>query len=220
MEQANHPLEFDFDGFASRLREAIFPRKVTEVADLAEVSQSVISSYLNPREGKAGPRMDVVARLALVLDVSLDWLAFGKGDGPDGLQRIPEYDVQLAAGPGAWNDRAAIIATHPFTEAFLLQALGRRSSEGLAMLGVRGDSGGDNLPDRSKVIIDLRDNRPTDGIFAFVLGGEARVKRIKRLVDGLLLISDNKAYPEERLSGDQLNLITIVGRVLFRLSPV
>lgn len=220
MEHVNHPLEFDFEGFATRLREAIYPRKLQEVAELAQVSQSVISTYINPKEGKAGPRMDVVARLALVLDVSLDWLCFGKGDGVDGLIRIPEYDVELAAGPGSWNLRTPVIDSIPFTANFLLKTLGRRTPDGLVVLSIRGDSGGDRLPDGAKVIADTRETRIGDGLFAFVQGDEARVKRVKRLIDGLLLISDNKAYPEERLSGDQLNLITIIGRVIFVLAPV
>lgn len=212
----NEETGFDFDGFSSRLREAIFPRKLQEVATEAGVSQSVISGYINPRDGKSGPRLDIVARLAGVLGVSLDWLVFAKGDGPDGsIVRIPLYDVRLAAGPGAWNERAPVIDRIPFTANFLKHTLKRRSPDGLVMFEIIGDSMGDRLPDGAQAIVDTGDNRVSDGIFAFVQDDEARVKRVKRLVDGLMLISDNPAYPEEVVKGAQLNKIAIIGRLLW-----
>ncbi|MFN3523909.1 MAG: S24 family peptidase [Phenylobacterium sp.] len=207
--------EFDYEGFAKRAREAMFPEKLTAFSQRIGLPQATISKYLGAG-GTAGPRLDIVARMADGLGVTLDWLVYGRGDGGEGqdLVRIPRFDAQLAAGAGAWNDGRLKVEDVPFTQAFLREQLGRLTAASLSVLTARGDSMEPTIADRAWVIIDEAEQEPFDAVFAFVLAGEARVKRFRRLTDGLMLISDNDAYPPEVVKGDELAKLQVIGRVL------
>ncbi len=197
------------------------PEKVTAFAARIGLPQATVSKVLSG-SGVAGPRIDIAARIAEGLGVTLDWLVFGRGDGPGGddLVRVPRYDAQLAAGAGAWNEGRLKLEDVPFTKAFLKEQLGRDSAAGLAVVTARGDSMEPTISDRAWLVVDEAEQRVFDGVFAFVLAEEARVKRLRRLTDGLLLISDNDAYPPEEVRGEELKKLQIIGPVLTTIQPI
>lgn len=213
--------DFDYDGFARRAREAMFPEKLTAFANRTGLPQATVSKILSAG-GSMGPRLDIVAKIAEGLSVSVDWLVFGRGDGPgsEDLVRIPRYDVQLAAGAGAWNEGKRLIEDVPLPVTVLEQLFGRRTANGLAFLTARGDSMQPTICDGGLVLIDQSETAPFDDVFAFVLGGEARVKRLRRMTDGLMLISDNSDYPPERVQGEELSKLWLIGHVLGVLQKI
>lgn len=160
------------------------------------------------------PRLDIAAVLAKGANVTLEWLVTGIGDGPDNgeIVRVPRYDATLAAGSGSWNDGRRRLDEIPFTNAFLLKKLGRRSAKGLSVLEAAGDSMMSAIEDGALVLIDEEDRRIIDAVFAFVLEGEARIKRFRKLTDGVMLVSDNPLYPPEKVTGDDLRKLQIIGR--------
>ena len=101
----------------------------------------------------------------------------------------------------------------PFTPAFFQKKLGRSSGAGFAVLEARGDSMAPKIADGDLLLIDEGDTRITDGIFAFLLDDEARVKRIRRKLGGVSIISDNPDYETEEVPSDQLDRLTVIGRV-------
>jgi transcriptional regulator with XRE-family HTH domain len=207
--------DFDYPGFADRLAETMFPEKVTAFAARSGVPQGTLSKYLKAG-GTAGPRLDLVAKIADALGCSIDWLVWGRGDGPEaaaGFVKIPRYDATLAAGAGSWNEGRRQLDFIPFTNDFLAKRLNRTSAKGLTVLEARGDSMEPTIADGGLLLVDEDDRRVVDGIFAFLLDGDARVKRIRKLTDGLMLISDNTAYPPETVLGDELGKLQIIGRV-------
>jgi transcriptional regulator with XRE-family HTH domain len=209
-------LDFDFEGFSRRLAEAMAPEKVTAFAARVGVPQGTVSKYLRAG-GSAGPRIDIVAKLADGLGCSIDWLVSGRGDGPDTeslFVKIPRYDATLAAGAGSWNEGRRKLDDIPFTREFLLKKLNRSSTAGLAVLESRGDSMVPTIMDGALMLVDEMDTRVTDGVFAFVLDEDARVKRLRKLTDGLSLISDNPAYPPETLIGDEQSRVQVIGKIL------
>ncbi|MHA4915567.1 S24 family peptidase, partial [Enterococcus faecium] len=68
------------------------------------------------------------------------------------------------------------------------------------------------IEDGALVLIDEEDRRIIDAVFAFVLEGEARIKRFRKLTDGVMLVSDNPLYPPEKVTGDDLRKLQIIGR--------
>lgn len=213
--------EFDYEGFAQRAKEAMFPERLTAFAHRTGLPQGTVSKYLNAG-GTAGPRLDIVARMAEGLGVTIDWLVFGRGDGPtrDDIVRIPRFDVQLAAGAGAWNEGRRRVEEIPLTVSFLEQQFGRRSANGLSFVTARGGSMEPTITDKGLVLIDELEVELFDDVFAFVLAGEARVKRIRRLTDGLLLISDNNDYPPETVKGSEMKRLQVIGHVLGVLQKI
>jgi len=209
--------DFDYEGFARRVAEAMAPEKVTAFANRVGIPQGTISKYLKAG-GSAGPRLDIVAKMAEGLGCSLDWLVTGRGDGPAesaGFVKVPRYDATLAAGAGSWNEGRRRLDDMPFTSAFLRKRLNRTSAAGLAILEARGDSMEPGIRDGALLLVDESDQRLFDGIFAFVLAGDARVKRFRRLATGIQLISDNPAYPSETIDGGDMASLQIIGRVLW-----
>lgn len=214
MEEHPH-IEFDYVGFGKRLAEAIYPEKITTFAARTGVAQPTLSKYL--RGGGTAPRLDISAHLARATGVTLEWLVWGEGDGPQGTDfvRVPRYAVELAAGNGRWNEHRQWVEDVPFTGQFMRKVLNRSSAAGLSVLEARGDSMFPTIQDGALVLVDEHQQRVTDGLFAFVLDGDARLKRFRRSISGLSVISDNPAYPVEELDASQLNKIQIIGQVLW-----
>jgi transcriptional regulator with XRE-family HTH domain len=87
--------------FAARLHDIVndFPTKAA-LARAAGVPPSSLESYLEGVE----PTRPVLVNLATAADVSLEWLACGRGEKnprplvPDGYAQIPFYDVRSAGG--------------------------------------------------------------------------------------------------------------------------
>ncbi len=213
MQEFDGHVDFDADGFGKRLAEAIAPEKPSTFAARIGLPHNTVSKYL--RGQASGPRLDLVAKMAEAAGVSIDWLVFGRGDGQVGgdLVRIARYDATLAAGAGSWNAGKRRLEDIPFTPAFFQKKLGRSSGQGFAILEARGDSMEPGISDGALLLIDEADTRIIDGVFAFVLDEEARVKRFRRRTDGITISSDNAAYPPEDLSVEQLGRINIIGRV-------
>lgn len=212
----DHTLDpgFDFEGFARRLADAIFPEKPSAFARRAGVSSGLISKYL-AAGGSTGHRLDIVARIAEAAGVSLDWLVWAKGDGESAGQtiRVPRYDATLAAGAGSWNDGRRRLDDIPFTPAFFQKRLGNRAPGNFSVLEAKGDSMAPAISDGDLLLIDESDTRIIDGVFAFLLDGDARVKRFRRKLDGISIISDNPAYEPEDVPANQLDKISVIGRV-------
>lgn len=214
MHDENFDLDFDAQGFASRLAEAMAPERVTAFAERLGVPQPTISKYLKARSG--APRLDIAARIAEGANTSLDWLVWGRGEGPadrGGVVKVPRFDATLAAGAGAWNEGKRRLDDIPFTSAFFRKRFGRQDGTGFAVLEARGDSMEPTIADGDLLLIDETDTRLIDGVFAFLLDDEARVKRFRRLMDGVAIQSDNPVYPVEEISGAGFKKLKIIGRV-------
>jgi phage repressor protein C with HTH and peptisase S24 domain len=100
---------------------------------------------------------------------------------------------------------------------FIRERLNRRSAKGLVVLEAKGDSMFPTIHYGELRVVDEDDSRIVDGIFAFGLDGDARVKRFRKLVDGVTLKSDNPAYDPETVTGKGLNKLQIIGRPLLGL---
>ncbi|MDX5595290.1 S24 family peptidase [Pseudovibrio sp. SPO723] len=172
------------------------------------------------------PKYDHLIRISEFAGVSLDWLLLGKNSKPIiGLAQpgghefitIPRVDVRLAAGTGALNgDHLEKVEEIPFTREFLGGKLGRTSQEGLIILTAQGDSMDPLIADGDLVMIDRKRNELSDGIYAFVLGGMARVKRLRPTALGdLELISQNPEYKDELLNRSDLEDFHVIGKVVW-----
>lgn len=129
------------------------------------------------------------------------------------LVAIPLYDVQLSAGTGSIESRVDVIDQLSFSLSFL-EGLGIGSTENAGLFRVTGDSMEPSAPDHSLVIVNTMEQEIVDGIYAIGVDGQARIKRLRKRVTGELeIISDNELYEKEVLSGEDLNLVTIIGRV-------
>lgn len=205
----------DMAGFGERLREAIAPEKPTHFAERIGVAQPTLFKYLKAPPNFS-PSLEIVARIAAGAGTTIDYLATGSGDAPNrdaDLVRVPRYAATLAAGAGSWNDGRQKIEDIPFTRAFMLQNFQRSSASKLSIVEARGDSMAPTFGDGALLMIDEAETDLIDDILAFTLDGEARVKRFRRLTSGVMIISDNPAYPPETVEGRDMKRVTIIGRL-------
>lgn len=198
--------------FVDRLRAAMGDMPQAVVAKRARISSSAMSKIMQGAE----PGLFKARRIAAAVNTSLDYLVTGKGapDREGGHVEIPVLDVRLAAGAASLADGAQQIGTAPI-DYELLRVLGRSSAEGLRYVEAEGDSMEPLISDGARVLVDTRDSRLREGIFAFRLGDELRIKRLRRLgVDGVSVISENPRYDPEVLQGHDLEHFAILGRAL------
>lgn len=138
---------------------------------------------------------------------------------------IPVYDAALAAGQGWNNEHSVCIGEIAFRKSWLRE--NRVSVADAVAAHVEGDSmspsihSGDMiLIDRSKRLVKPRKRAPQDTrpspIYALLDGGKARVKRIERPGEGLIILqSDNPAYGPEVKTGSDIEALNIIGKVVW-----
>ena len=138
-----------------------------------------------------------------------------KRGNDDGFISIPFYDAQLAAGGGMFNGNENVVSNIEIDKKFFKALAGNSKPEGLTFLEVRGDSMAPTVSNGDTVLIDLKDKNIYEGIMAFVFEGDAYIKRIRKMFDGIDIISDNKEfYPPYSISKNQMDQFHIIGRIL------
>lgn len=179
--------------------------------------------------------MSAAARICRAMGWSLDEIALGENvsamssrgfaesrqtefQGLDlsDVVEIPVLSVKASAGPGTWNARTEVIERMPFSRSHL-RALGVEPKN-VHGIHSAGDSMWPTIADNALLLVDTAKREIVgDYIWSLVVGDEARIKRIQRLMDGSLsLISDNhERYLPEKLERADLERVEIIGRVFW-----
>lgn len=131
---------------------------------------------------------------------------------PPEIVLISRFNVELRAGAGDWQERAARLDGLAFSRDYLAK-LGASNGQGLIVLDVRGDSMVPTICDGAAVLVDTRDHAITDGIWAFAFGDALRIKRLRRGLTKLTIISDNPTYPPEEIGEHEESQLNLIGRV-------
>lgn len=141
-------------------------------------------------------------------------------DGEETI-RVPIYDVELSAGNGLINQEGEASGYHTFPINMISSLTKHTQYDRLAILQVKGDSMKPTMEDGDYVMIDLTDTQIKDGLYAFVMQDEARVKRLQTLFDGVTIKSDyDMKYDSEFLKTEAVNQLKIIGRVIWRSGAV
>lgn len=152
---------------------------------LAENDRRLIAAYLGVDEGR-----------------------LGGADRPAPLVRVPLIDAAASAGPGGLVDDDRTAGGEAIDPA-LLRRLGVRA-ENLSIVTARGDSMLPTIADGDELLVDRGDRKPGgDGLFVARIDGTLVVKRLALASDGVVVTSDNPAYPTRRGA-----TVEVVGRVI------
>jgi SOS-response transcriptional repressor LexA len=135
-------------------------------------------------------------------------------DGFD-FAAIPLYDARLAAGPGSNNEGVELVEMLAFRTNWLREL--DVSPSNAVLVKVTGDSMEPNLHSGDLVLIDRGRRQVKSGrVYAFTEGQDARVKRIERVdADTLALRSDNPLHPLELRRGGDINMVKVIGQVVW-----
>ncbi|QIA76676.1 MULTISPECIES: XRE family transcriptional regulator [Rodentibacter] len=204
-----------------------------ELAAMAGTSQVTISNILNgitdvPRRG---------LEIAKALNVSINWLLNGiedteesvtvlSGSGKTDSIVMTLLDNHLAAGDGYINlDYPDTVRSIEFSPDKFMEIFQRKTANNLSMAIIDGNSMYDpnneemSLKHGDIVFIDtsIKEFR-NDGIYAFVLEGQARIKRLQYMSGyRLKVISDNPTYETEILEKEQLEQLHFIGKLIKKM---
>lgn len=215
--------------FSERLNRAMIEAGYTQgrLAKAVGMAQSSVNKLLN---GASSSRKTV--EIASVLGVRPEWLSTGSGlmrdDGrkpeiigegkvTSNIFRIEVLDFSVSAGPGAINNEFVEVlhsVEYPVEEA--RHMFNGRKQEQIRIINVRGDSMSGTIEPGDLLFVDISiQHFDGDGIYAFIYDDTSHVKRLQKMKDKLLVISDNPTYrPWEPIEKEEMNKIFVFGKVI------
>lgn len=134
--------------------------------------------------------------------------------------RFDLLNVIAAAGSGAAEmEPLEVIEQIDVLESWATSHIGGDLSR-IKLISARGTSMEGSIKNGEVLFVDSRVRAyDSDGIYIIARDGDIQVKRLQRLHGNVLaIISDNPAYESEKLTADEMNTVTICGRVLASLS--
>ncbi|MCW8960170.1 MAG: hypothetical protein OQK29_01320 [Ignavibacteriaceae bacterium] len=165
--------------------------------------------------------------LADILGCDAIWLAMGetptmvREHTPEYLTErdimIPVKDIELSAGNGTSAPEFVNTKKELPFDAEWLRKHGLKAKN-LMVNYVRGDSMEPTMNDGDSILIDTsRTNIIDRNIYAIVLGGDLKVKRLVQKFNGSIeVISDNPMHETEIISGSDLEYLHIIGEAVYR----
>lgn len=188
------------------------------------VSQSTITRW---RRQESSPTIGKVQNLAAALRVDV-WQLFFDGAPmssakiaqspiPYGFTRIERLDVEASAGPGSIPpDHPDVIEHLEISTQWMRNVLGVSDAERLRIISARGDSMSPTINNADLAFVDISQNYFSgDAIYAIVWHDELMIKRLQAISDGgVRIVSDNHAYPPQEIHQDDIETLTICGRVV------
>lgn len=218
--------------FADRLRFAISNAgSIQKLGERARVAPRTISGYL---VGKGDPSRQRLIALADAGEVSVEWLATGRGDPSShqeghtavlnandvslsGFTVVPHFDADGSSRglEHSTHTEAASIAVR----VELLHAIGLNETD-VKMVTARGDSMAPTINEGDRLVIDTTVNAiRDDAIYVLRIGAELMLRRVQRDVrGGGWVITDASHYENEHLAESGFNSLKVVGRPILRVT--
>lgn len=191
----------------------------TAAAETAGVTPEHLASYI---AGRAKPPFELIARLARVQNVSLDWLASGEGErvadgGPEGFVLIAQSSTEASSGPGSYARDDEERQDIAFSRAWLAQRI-RVPEDRLIVVFNRGGANAPDIGDGDAMLVDTGANAIVDDAFyVFDRSGFLLTKLVEIYVDGrVALKTRNPDGGVQILSREDAANVKVFGRVLWR----
>lgn len=147
----------------------------------------------------------------------VDWLERMGGqiilpdDAPDEYEYVPKVRARAGAGSSLVTD-GEVICHFAFRREFL-QAQHIHAADCVVMR-VTGDSMEPLIKNGDTILVDQADHQPQDGrIYVLGLEDELLVKKLQRIPGGWNICSINEEYSPIRVTGGELELLRVYGRV-------
>lgn len=198
------------------------------LGDAVGVSQAAIQKI---ETGKASQTTKLID-LANALKVRPEWLSSGHGamreddqqqqsispkNGDSDVFRLDVLDILVSAGHGVINQEfVEILHSVEYAPAEARHMFDGRKAENIRIINVRGDSMSGTIEPGDLLFVDISiKSFDGDGIYAFLYDDTAHVKRLQKMKDKLLVISDNKIYAAwEPIEKDEMNRVFVFGKVI------
>lgn len=206
-----------FNSFLERLLAEGLVTSQKELASILEIDSSAISKA---KKRNSVPRSWFM-KLAKQFNLNPEWMETGTGkthlNSPEQSHTefdvIPKVKARLSAGGGSFETESDIEGYYSFQKEWLLK---KGNPHKMVLMDIFGNSMEPELRDGDTVLIDLSKNEILAGaMYAIGVDETVRVKRVEKLPDKLVLISENNRYGPEYIRGDEINNVRILGKVIW-----
>lgn len=207
----------NFNSFFERLSVEGLITSQKKLATILGIDSSAIS--------KAKKRNSVphswITKLAKQFNLNPEWMESGTGkihlNSPEQIETefsvIPKVKARLSAGGGSFETESDIEGYYSFQKEWLLK---KGNPLKMVLMDIFGNSMEPELRDGDTVLIDQSKNEILAGaMYAIGVDDTVRVKRVEKLPDKLVLISENNRYGPEYIKGDEINNVRILGKVIW-----
>lgn len=193
----------------------------TEFGKKIGITMRAVQKWEN---GESKPQNSTLKSLINTFNVNPDWLLNGTGemflDNTSKQQElsdiisIPYYpEVSAAAGSGALVYDENTVKHLQISSAIINISTG----DNVCLINATGNSMQPVIDDRDLLLVDLSQKLITDeGIYVIRLDTTLVVKRVQKILNGVILISDNPQYPPRELTADNFNEndAAVIGKVI------
>ncbi len=206
-----------FDSFYQRLISEGIVSSQRELALLLEVKSSAISQA---KRRKVIPRA-WITKISEKMSLTPEWIKTGNGEKyfddfsnkNNSFEVIPKVMAHLSAGDGSFDVDQNISEYYSFQKAWLRS---KGNPHNMVLVDISGNSMEPELKDGDTVLVDRSKNEILAGaIYAIGVEDTVLIKRIEKLPDKLVLISDNAKYSPTFITGDDINRVRILGKVIW-----
>jgi len=135
----------------------------------------------------------------------------------DDVYRLEVLNLTVSAGAGVVNSEfVEVLRSMEYAPEDARMMFDGRKADQIRIINVRGDSMSGTIEPGDLLFVDISvKNFDGDGIYAFLYDDTAHVKRLQKMKDKLLVISDNKIYsPWDPIEKDEMNRVLIFGKVI------
>lgn len=194
----------------------VFDKEIAQALDVTSVN------FATMKKRNTIPFANILDFCALK-KISINWLLYGQ-DPSSLIDSTDKYwikyfpTVSVSAGGGA-DGRDDDFEKLELPDFFINIVGGQDNIKNIEAINVTGDSMEPTLNNGNIIFIDKTKNDISkDGIYAFVNENGLFVKRIQKRIDGALdIISDNKEYPMQLATSNDIN---ILGKVISSIGKV
>lgn len=194
------------------------------LAEKTKLSAGAISHWRTGRRDIQS--YEAASKVAEALNVSADWLMYGKGNPEDSFKpvnstytTIPYKRISFQCGeryePSYEDllDKTFIKLENKF---FVDNQV---SPNHCICVKVEGDSMEPLIYNGEYVVIDQNERNIREGkVYAFGVQGKMRIKRLYPKIDGSLVIkSENKNFEDDHVPPELMDSVVIIGRVVARI---
>lgn len=136
------------------------------------------------------------------------------------MYRIDVLDVSASAGDGAASkDVIEVIRSIEYVPDQARVIFGNRPESSVKLINVRGDSMEGTIEPGDLIFVDVGVSVfDGDGIYVFDFNGDMFVKRLQKVKNQLIVISDNPRYREWTISEEEMHMFHVAGRVMLSQS--
>lgn len=191
--------------------------------DFANKIHKVTRTLQKYESGEIIPDYSIIQLICSTFNVNPDWLLNGTGEmfinevnqqTETGIISIPYYpEVSAAAGSGVLVYDESTVKHLQISSAIINISTG----DNVCLINATGNSMQPVIDDRDLLLVDLTHKDFIDeGIYVIRLDNTLLVKRLQKIPNGVVLISDNPQYAPITLNSDNFNEndAAIIGKVI------